>query len=314
MEWIKKGLILAPHPELYWMSHGAGPSFARVIENDLLEIFVTGRDEHNRSRIGRVVYNLTANKIEHIDPKPLFELGELGTFDFNGTSYPWLAQNEDELRLYYTGWTRGFHVSFINDLGLVTKKTGENEFRKISRAPLIPRTNEEPFGVGSVCVLKDDDDWKMWYTCFKQWGSAEEPDKHFYHIKYADSSDGIHWNRPDIVSVDFNESNGEYVTGKPCVIKYKGYYLMWFSYRGEVYKIGLAISKDGKNFTRIDEEVGIKASTEGWDSEMICYGQLFFYKENLCMVYNGNGYGRSGLGLAVMPISELDLFIAQKLK
>lgn len=311
MRWIKKGLILPPHPELYWMSHGAGPSFARVRENNQLEIFVTGRDENNRSRIGRVLYSLESESVIKIDSEPLFELGELGTFDFNGTSYPWLAETDEGTRLYYTGWTKGYHVSFINDLGLVLQKNNSGEFKRVSRAPLIPRTNEEPFGVGSVCVLKDDTNWKMWYTCFKQWGSETEPDKHFYHIKYAESQDGLNWNRPNIVSVDFDENSGEYVTGKPCVIKYKGKYLMWFSYRGEAYKIGLAVSEDGKVFKRMDDSVGIAASTEGWDSEMICYGQIFFHNNELKMIYNGNGYGRSGLGLATLSVGELDAFLAE---
>lgn len=309
MQWIKKGLIISPNPELYWMSHGAGPSFARIKERGLLEIFVTGRDEQNRSRIGRIIYNLNDGKIEHADAHPLFDLGELGAFDFNGTSYPWYIETEGESRIYYTGWTKGYHVSFINDLGMVLSKETHPGYQRISRAPLIPRTHEEPFGTGSVCVLKEEEEWKMWYTCFKKWGTEEEPGKHFYHIKFANSADGIHWNRPDVVSVDYNESNGEYVTAKPSVIKYRGKYLMWFSYRGETYRLGLAVSDDGKNFTRIDGKVGITVSENGWDSEMICYGQIFFYEDHLYMIYNGNGYGRSGLGLATLPVSELDALI-----
>lgn len=308
MKWNKKGIIVPPQPQLSWMSHGAGPSFARVLENNVLEIFVSGRSATNQSHIGIVKYNLETEEIISIAENPLFNLGELGTFDFNGTSYPWIVENGAKTHLYYTGWTKGFHVSFINDLGLYFLQDGCVE--KFSRAPLIPRTNAEPYGVGSVCVLKEsEEDWKMWYTCFQRWGSESEPDKHFYHIKYAESRDGLIWYRPNVVSVNFDENEGEYVTGKPCVIRYKGKYLMWFSYRGEAYKIGLAVSNDGQTFTRMDNKVGIEGSIENFDDEMICYGQVFFYRDNLCMVYNGNGYGRSGLGLATLPISELDAFI-----
>jgi hypothetical protein len=59
----------------------------------------------------------------------------------------------------------------------------------------------------------------------------------------------------------------------------------------------------------MDEETGITVSDSGWDSEMICYGQIFKRANDLFMVYNGNGYGRSGLGLATMPVAELDEFI-----
>jgi hypothetical protein len=309
MNWKKLGLIVGPDPALYWMSHGAGPSFASFNQNDNLDIYLTGRDENNRSSIGKVVLDINTGIIIEKSADPLFKLGELGTFDFNGASYPWIVNTGEEIRMYYTGWTRGFHVSFINDLGLSIQKKEGTEFHRISRAPLIPRTNEEPFGIGSVCVMKDETDWKMWYTCFKKWGNEAEPSKHFYHIKFAHSSDGIIWSRPDIVAIDYNENNGEFVTGKPCVIKHRGFYLMWFSYRGESYRMGFAVSKDGIRWKRMDEETGITVSDSGWDSEMICYGQIFKRANDLFMVYNGNGYGRSGLGLATMPVAELDEFI-----
>lgn len=309
MNWKKLGLIVEPDPSLFWMSNGAGPSFAAFDDKNNLEIYVTGRDENNRSRIGKLIFDVSAGKIIEKPMEPLFPLGELGTFDFNGTSYPWIVETEEETRLYYTGWTRGFHVSFINDLGLCIMERREGQFKRISRAPLIPRTDEEPFGMGSVCVMKDETDWKMWYTSFKKWGSNAEPDKHFYHIKYANSTDGINWKREDNVAIDYNEKTGEYVTGKPCVIKYKNRYFMWFSYRGAAYRLGFAVSSNGINWNRMDEEAGISVSDSGWDSEMICYGHVFQHGTDLFMVYNGNGYGRSGLGLATMPLSALDMFI-----
>lgn len=308
MHWHKQGIIIEPKPELAWMSHGAGPSFARFISDSILEIYVSGRSEKNQSQIGIIQYDLKEKKILDITANPIFPLGELGTFDFNGTSYPWLVENGNKTHLYYTGWTRGFHVSFINDLGLYFLENGKAE--KFSRAPLIPRSNDDPYGMGSVCVLKEEEgDWKMWFTCFEKWGSEAEPDKHFYHIKYAESADGLIWYRPNIVSVNFNTNQGEYVTGKPSVIKRNGKYVMWYSYRGEAYKIGLAVSTDGKEFVRYDDKVGIAGSIAGFDDEMICYGHVFLMEDTLYMIYNGNGYGRSGLALATMPVQELDEFL-----
>jgi hypothetical protein len=45
---------------------------------------------------------------------------------------------------------------------------------------------------------------------------------------------------------------------------------------------------------------GIDVSNTGWDSEMICYPCVFEHKGTKYMLYNGNGYGRTGFGLAVM--------------
>ena len=49
----------------------------------------------------------------------------------------------------------------------------------------------------------------------------------------------------------------------------------------------------------MDDKVGIDVSESGWDSEMIEYPYVFNHKSKKYMVYNGNGYGINGIGLAV---------------
>lgn len=310
MNWIKKGLVTAANSNISWMRGGAGPGYGRFLNSEILEIYMAGRDDHNRTRIGRLYFNVTSGEIERIDPEPIVELGGLGLFDYNGTSYPWLVEDEGGMKLYYTGWTRGYHVSFINDVGLAKQKP-DGTFEKTTRAALLPRTNDEPYGIGSVCVLKDRHDWKMWYTCFADWESSDSNPKHYYHIKYAHSLNGLHWERPNIVAIDFDKEKGEYVTGKPAVIKYRNHYIMWYSYRGASYKIGLAVSKNGIQWQRFDDACGIWASNDGWDSEMICYGHVMEHDSGFYMLYNGNGYGTKGIGLAYLEKSELDIFLNQ---
>ena len=87
-----------------------------------------------------------------------------------------------------------------------------------------------------------------------------------------------------------------------------GVYHMWFSYRSwrdyrggkGSYRIGYAQSKDGKHWDRDDSKAGIDISDNGWDSEMIAYGNIIDTPHGRYMFYNGNGYGLTGAGLAVM--------------
>ena len=62
--------------------------------------------------------------------------------------------------------------------------------------------------------------------------------------------------------------------------------------------MGYAESFNGIDWTRNDKEVGILPSSTGWDSEMVCYPSVFDHHNNRYMVYNGNGYGKTGFGLA----------------
>lgn len=306
MSWKKTGQILQPRPETGWMATGAGNCWAELLPNGRLRALVSGRDALNRSRIGEVFFDANTLELLEIAPNPLIALGERGVFDFNGTSYPWLVRDSDAEYLYYTGWTIGAHTPFINDPGLAIKQTGKADFSKVSRAGIFARTDEEPFGAGSMCVLKEADGWKMYYTTFTHWGKDENDHPHYYHIRYASSNDGLHWNRTGKVCVDYDTSNGEYVTARPCVIYYKGLYLMWYSYRGDYYRIGFAVSADGLKWTRHTQVLGLDVSPAGWDSEMVSYGFVYQYKEQLIMLYSGNGFGRSGLGAAVMQTGELD--------
>jgi hypothetical protein len=48
----------------------------------------------------------------------------------------------------------------------------------------------------------------------------------------------------------------------------------------------------------MDERVGIHVSANGWDSEMIEYAFVFDLNGDRFMIYNGNDFGKTGLGYA----------------
>jgi hypothetical protein len=74
---------------------------------------------------------------------------------------------------------------------------------------------------------------------------------------------------------------------------------MWYCYRGTAYRLGYAESADGIAWARKDEEVGIDISPSGWDSEMLAYPWVLRHGNAMYMFYNGNSYGKSGVGLAI---------------
>jgi hypothetical protein len=78
---------------------------------------------------------------------------------------------------------------------------------------------------------------------------------------------------------------------------------MWFSYRsgsGEKYRIGYAHCENNKHWRLRLENSGIDVSCDGWDAEMIAYPFVFDHRGVRYMLYNGNGYGKSGFGLAML--------------
>lgn len=302
MPWIKKGLIFKPSAKQEWsLSHATMPCVEHL-EEDRFAIYFGSRNSQNRSQIGRLIFELDSLKVNYIAKDPVLELGTLGSFD-DSAVLPCQLVNFGELKfLYYVGWSLGKTVPIYSFAGLAQSKDGGFSFTRLSKAPLLDRISVDPYLAGTPWILVEEGQWKMWYASGVHWVYENEKPKHYYHIKYATSDNGIDWVREGLVCIDF-KSEYEYSIGRPCVLKEEDTYKMWYSYRaGEKIKtsrIGYATSQDGLVWKRMDDEVGIDVSEQGWDSEMICFASVFKHKDKKYLLYNGNNYGETGFGLAI---------------
>lgn len=136
----------------------------------------------------------------------------------------------------------------------------------------------------------------MWYGSNVAWGAQKSDMRHL--LKYAESRDGVHWERHNRVTIDFMDDS-EYAICKPCVMTDSNGYHMWFCARGESYRIYYAHSDDGLTWQR-ETTPELDVSESGWDSEMVEYPCVFDHAGQRFMVYCGNGFARTGFGLAVM--------------
>jgi hypothetical protein len=296
--WKKLGPLLHPSKEISWCYSHVGPSFVDKAGNDK-NLYVTGRDSNNRSHIG--VFRLKVLDrhlaVENDSGHLLFSPGDLGTFVESGVSYPWVVHHDGRIFMYYVGWVAGGYTRFQNYTGLAISDDGGTTFKRIQKVPILDRSREEPFGSGSCAVWIDQDGWKMIYTSFESWIGDGKQARPCYRLKEAISDDGFSWQRTGRIIIDFAHPD-EHIIGKPMVLKDRDLTRLWYSYRGASYRIGYAESKDGRDFVRMDESVGIDVSPSGWDSEMIEYAHVFDLNGDRFMVYNGNDFGKTGLGYA----------------
>jgi len=299
MKWTKRGRVFEPAGQREWVASHAMLPVADLIEGDVYRIYFSGRDKVNRSHTGYVDVDVTRpTEILNLSPEPVLTLGSLGAFDDNGVSPTWMVNHEGQKYLYYFGWNKGSLVRAAEVSGLAISSDGGSTFRRFSRAPVIDRTDAEPYQIQVIsCILIEDGVWRMWYDSADEWQSPELPR---YNIKYAESRDGINWVRQGIVSVDY-KCREESRVSRASVLKEDGLYKMWHCYALDSggYRMGYAESADGLRFDRKDDALTIQASASGWDSEMVCYPHVFVHKGQKMMLYCGNGYGRSGFGLAV---------------
>lgn len=303
MVWIKKGLIIKPEGQRDWLTTRAMLPTAVNIGGDIYRIYFSGGDDNNQSRIGYIDININEpKKILKMSKNPILDLGAPGCFDDCGVSPTWVVNHNNKIYLYYMGWNRGSAVRVSEISGLAISSDGGKTFERHSQVPIIDRTPAEPFLILVIsCILiSKDGTWRMWYDSTDTWITPELPK---YNIKYAESRDGINWERKGVISVDYKSAEESRIS-RACVIHENGLQKMWYcnAIGKNGYKMGYAegpLRNDGLGFIRKDEEVGIGLSESGWDSEMICYPNVFNHNDKKYMLYCGNGYGRGGFGYAV---------------
>jgi hypothetical protein len=298
MRWRKLGRVYVPDGSKPWMrSHAANP-VPELIANDRFRIYFSARDAENRSSIAWVEIDLNEpTRILDEAATPVLSPGELGMFDDSGCSIGCLVSVGERRFLYYMGWHLTVRVPWQNALGLAVSDGPGQPFRRVSRFPIVPLDEVDPYTISYPWILREGDRFRMWYGSNTQWGPRQEDMRHL--IKYAESRDGLAWERRGVVAIDFG-SPDEYAICKPSVLKGDDGYEMWFCSRGHRYRIRYARSADGVAWTRHDGAVGIDVSRSGWDSDMIEYPCVFDHRGARYMLYAGNDYGREGFGLAVL--------------
>ncbi len=300
MRWVKHGRIFTPPVELDWVGSHASVPCALPLASDRVRVYFSARDDRGRSHVGSFDFDpFTPERIREVSERPLLSPGGPGAFDESGAMASWVLRAGDAVRMYTIGWTLGVTVPFYNSVGLAHSDDGGSTFSKVSEGPLFSRDLVDPYFTASSCVLPDGDLWRMWYLSCTGWspGVGGEGPRHHYHIRHATSRDGIEWERDGTVCIDYADAD-EYAISRPSVVRDEDRWRMWYSCRGERYRIGYAESDDGVAWTRMDDRAGIASSAEGWDAEMIEYPCVFDHGGRRWMLYNGNGYGATGIGLA----------------
>jgi hypothetical protein len=302
MGWQKRGLVISSPPPVSWAASHAMVPFVESGGSGV-RLYFSGRDPEGRSVTGYAEGDPREPRSLRFASRPILEPGPLGTFDDSGAMGASLVVHEGRKYLYYIGWTRGVTVPFYTFVGCAVSEDGGETFERVSAGPVLERSNVDPYLTTSPWVMIDEGRWRMWYASGTGWPLRDGSPQHRYHIQYAESRDGITWRRTGHVCIDYRNED-EYAIARPCVVKTSEGYRMWYSYRGDAYRIGYAESVDGLDWERKDLEAGIDVSADGWDSKMIEYPCVFEHGGDWLMLYNGNGYGATGVGIAVVESGD----------
>jgi len=239
---------------------------------------------------------------------PVLEPGPPGAFDDCGAMASCIVEHDDSLYLYYIGWNVSTTVPYRNTIGLAISNDGGYNFEKMC-GPILARSYWDPYMVASPFTIRRNGVSWMWYLSCLGWEEVDGTLEPSYNIKVATSVSNLFWSSNDIAI----PLESDYAIASPSVVYWGNKWRMWYSYRGKegyrdnpatAYHIGYAEAEDiGGPWTRKDELSGllpVDPSNGSWESIMQCYPAVYEYDGRLHMLYNGNGFGATGFGHAIL--------------
>lgn len=304
MAWLKRGLVFDPAVHAPWIhSHAQVPTAFEMERH--IRVYFAGRNQNGKSFMTYVdLDKADPTRILYVHDRPIIAFGKIGTFDDEGMMPSDLVKCQGRIYFYYSGWNQRVTSAYHNTTGVIFSDDGGATFHRDFEGPILDRIPTEPYMAVTPTVLLENGLWQMWYVSGTSWELIDGKCEPVYVIKYAHSTDGIHWVRPPEVCIKPHHELEAY--SRPSVRKDGDVYKMWYCFRSSrdfrggrgSYRLGYAESGNATDWVRKDDSLVLNGATGGWESEMQCYPYVIDVAGKRYMFYNGNGFGRSGFGIA----------------
>ncbi|MEI6914713.1 MAG: hypothetical protein WCL39_06235 [Armatimonadota bacterium] len=309
---IKPGQL---HGDLDAKRAGAG-HVIQVGDTYLMYYWGTGADGYNRILLAQSSVD-SPNKW-----KPLGSVLERQAdtdYNFNGPGFPFVLSRDDgPWLMYFCGWGKPKPGGGIpNRTGVATSYDKGRTWKYCEENPIIPL--DKPYdenATGSVWVIREKDDYRMYYTSIGKYYAKPEGVKSGHGdtipnigVAYATSKDGIHWAKPlDHRVVEprgFGTDPYEYIASKPCIVKNGDTYTMWVHTFGTAYRLRSLTSTDGIHWlwnpSGPEGELGT-GKNGAFDAAQRTYVSVVKHNGEYRCWYTGTAFGRTGMGYATAKI------------
>jgi predicted GH43/DUF377 family glycosyl hydrolase len=300
MKWKKLGLVFTLDGQIEWANNSALTPQPIYLNKEIIRVFAGFRDKEGISRIGYV--DVDANdpkRVVKVSDTPVLDRGRDGCFDDNGVILGDVVRYGNVLRMYYVGFQLVKRAKFLAFTGLAESSDGGETFQRVSESPVMDRRNGANTIMAIHTAIYVDGKWKIWFAAGDDWQEISGVEYPKYNIWYTESDDGMTFAQQQTLCVDVE--GDEYRIGRPSVYLKNDLYYMFYTkggISGKDYFPGVAISKDGIEWTRQDESLGLELSLNDFDSKHLCYPRLVEVDDKTYGFYNGNNMGAEGFGVA----------------
>ncbi|HEX7761772.1 MAG TPA: hypothetical protein VF459_19855 [Caulobacteraceae bacterium] len=272
-----------------------------IVLADRIRLFFAACDADMRGRVFFADLELSPpHRIITLSPRPVLDLGAPGAFDADGVNPSQAFWHEGRLALLYVGWRRGgAEEPYALITGLAFSDDGGQSFEKQTE-PLLPASAEERLFRTAACVERQDGRWRLLYIG----GGAFISDEHgkrvpVYDLKELHSPNLLAWPAAGRTRLAPDRDAGEIGFGRPTP---------WHDQDGAATILLSVRSFAGYRLVECADgpvlgaprEV-LSAPFEDWEAGMTCFGAPCAVGDRELLFYNGDGFGRTGCGLAWRP-------------
>lgn len=283
------------------LTHTANPVLVPK-SRDVYRMFFNSRDSLQRSSVFSVDLNLQEMILIEGSFREQFVLSDEKSYFRDGISLGSTFHINCETWIGFMAWINPPKRHWFGTIGKF--KLDENlNITNIEDKPWFDLDSIDPVSLSYPAFYKNRGKLRMWYGSTITWDAGNGEMLHV--LKEKSSLDGNDFqNTGRFIQWQMNTSQA---FSRPSIIQTQNIFLMAYSVRGnqDKYRIEFSIIDNVDSAEEIEILHVGKFSNSGWDweSEMVEYPFLVSHEQNIYMFYNGNGYGRTGIGVAQISIT-----------
>ncbi|WP_341863908.1 hypothetical protein [Gymnodinialimonas sp. 57CJ19] len=305
MGWTKLGKIYCPDGTQSWAQHSFMTPVPVQMSSEVIRLYGGMRDGSGVSRIGWIdVDSADPKNVLRVCQSPALDVGAPGMFDDNGVILGDVIRvSDNKLRMYYVGFQLVEKAKFLAFTGVAESHSRFESFERLQPTPILDRAPQAPFINALHSIERSSQGYRAWISCGQQWQMIDGTAYPQYNCWTVTSRDGVIFDMRQSVKI-LDVTGSEYRIGRPRAHRLHDgtYELRVTSDTWERrYSSNLARSEDGIHFVRTQIDELPRGPIGSWDSDMTCYPARIDTWSGLSFIfYNGNGMGRTGVGVAVL--------------
>ena len=302
--WRKLGRVLEAPGEGLGLTHAMLPT--PHVMDDRVRVFHACCDEEMRGRVFFADFEPEPPfRLMARSPGPVLDVGPSGAFDCDGANPSQALRVGGRLALLYIGWRRGPPQTPYTLFGAVAWSDDDGErFERAAEPLLSPRPGERLFRTAPFIEARPDG-FRLLYIG----GDAftDGPDGRrlpIYALRELSSASLWDWRGESRLLMAPDVDAGEVGFGRPVVFTGpSGVKRLMLSVRTQTGYRLVETAREIEPRTRPALTPVIPGPLGEWERQMTCFGAPCAVGAYELLFYNGDGFGRSGTGLAWRPRS-----------